>query len=215
MAIAITEGPPPTPRPDLVEEAVLVGLDSLDEPTTEEGGHWKITDEGSADWALRKLERARQQAASVQDQAARQLEAIEASIAGFVEPIVAWRDTELERLRRESLNWEGLLLGYHRSVLAENDEALSIKLPHGTLKSRKAPDTWEFDEAAFLAWAKSNAPELIRAKDPEVDKSLAKKTLKLSDNGEVTMPGVKGHVPGVSVITGTRNFDVVTGEVSS
>lgn len=213
MAIAQIGDLPDMPRPDDLEEAVLRSLDEADGPP-EVGGRWHIADVDNADWALRKLAKVRAEITSVNTSATRKLEAIQMAIAPWTEPIVEWQASQLEKLAKEEANWESLLMEFHKSVVAEDPKRLSIKRTYGTLASRKAQDTWTFDEAKFLAWATANAPELVRVKDPEVDKQLAKKTLVVADDGTVTMPGVEAAVEGVVVSVGERNYDVVTAEVA-
>lgn len=208
MAIATVGDFPAMPKPDELEDAVVRNLDALDVPQ-EDDGRWTITDEGSADWALRKLSKIRGQIAMVEVQADRQLGAILEAIAPYLEPIKAWREEQVERFAKEAKHWEGVLVEYHRSVLAEDDNAISIKLAHGTLSSRKQPDKWDFDDDAVIAWAADHAPEFVRVKQ-EVDKALIKRTVVAGLNGEVAMPADETNVPGISVTVGERRFEVST-----
>lgn len=208
MAIATVGDFPAMPKPDELEDAVVRNLDALDVPQ-EDDGRWTITDEGSADWALRKLSKIRGQIAMVEVQADRQLGAILEAIAPYLEPIKAWREEQVERFAKEAKHWEGVLVEYHRSVLAEDDNAISIKLAHGTLSSRKQPDKWDFDDDAVIAWAADHAPEFVRVKQ-EVDKALIKRTVVAGLNGEVAMPADETYVPGISVTVGERRFEVST-----
>lgn len=207
MALTEVGGPPPMPRPDELENAVVHQLDELDQPAEAEG--WRIEDEGSADWCLRKLVKLRAQMAEIDATATRQIQAIYESIAPFVDPISQWRAEQTDKLTAEATHWEWLLTEYHRSVLSVDPEAISIQRAHGTLKSRKLPDKWEFDEGGFLVWAKANAPELVRVKE-EIDKATAKKFLKVDDDNLVTMAGIEGYVPDVTVHQGERKFEVAT-----
>lgn len=206
--MSIAETIPPMPKPDELQDAVIRNLDALDAPQ-EDDGRWKITDEGGADWALRKLAKVRQQTITVQAQVTRQLNAIDEAIAPFREPVLVWQDEQTDRLAREQQHWEAILIEYHRSVLAEDDDAISIKLAHGVLSSRKQPDKWDFDDKTIIAWAADNAPEFVRVKE-EVDKALIKKTVVAGLNGEVAMPADETHVPGISVTVGERRFEVST-----
>lgn len=207
MAIA-EMGEIPMPRPEELEDAVLRSLDEADAPAEVEG-RWHIADVDNADWALRKLTKVRAEIASVNATSAQKLEAIRMAIEPWTEPITDWQAEQLEKLAKEEGNWEALLMEFHKSIVAEDPKALTIERPYGTLKSRKSPDKWEFDEEAFLAWAAANAPEFVRVKQ-EVDKPLVKKTVKMALNGEVAMPGTEVHVAGVSVTVGERKFEVET-----
>ena len=135
-------------------------------------------------------------------------------IEPYLTPVLEWQAEQIERLGAEAERWETLLVSYHRAVLAENDREKTIKLPHGTLSSRKAPDKWEFDDEAFIAWAKANAPDLVRTKD-EVAKSKVKDALKGSCRGDGAVATDSGEiVPGVTVTIGEPSFTVTTEEVA-
>ncbi len=216
MAITEAQGYPEAPTSEQLGEAVMHSLEELDAPPAGTGEGWRIEDAGSADWALRKLAKVREQIVGVNYDADAQIAAIEAAIAPYIEPITRWRDAQIERLTHDALHWESLLVAYHRAQLAEDPKAISIVRPHGTLKSRKNPDRWEFEEAAFVAWARAHSPELIRTKE-EIDKALTKKTLLVGDDGEVQLQCGEElvDVAGVSVTVGERHFEVVTEEVAS
>lgn len=119
---------------------------------------------------------------------------------------------ELEERRSEQLEpivttigWleQSLALWHHRRLQDDND-ALTVNLPTGTLISTKAQPRWTYDDAAaFLEWAKANAAEAVRETDPktEIDKNAAKKVLGalaaiidhravIKDTGE-KVPGVR------------------------
>lgn len=216
MAVTEAQGFPPTPTDEELGDAVVHSLEELDAPPAGADEAWSISDSGSADWALRKLERVRSQIAGVNSDAGRQIRAVTEAIAPYLEPIESWRDRQVEQLAKEASHWEALLIGYHRAQLAEDPKAISIVRPHGTLKSRKNPDKWDFDDEAFMAWAREYAPELIRTKE-EPDKALTKKTLLVGDEGEVQLQcgDELVDVKGVGVTVGERNFEVVTEEVAS
>jgi hypothetical protein len=168
--------------------------DADEDPLTD---RFAIADTGQADWAMRKLCRIVESSKEIEELAARQME-----------PIERWRKGEQARLDRERSFWEALLVEYHRGVIAEDDKAKSIRLPHGTLESRKLPDRWDFDEEAFLAWAAANAPEYVRVKT-EIDIPLVKKTTTVDDDGSVRFKdGTGDDVPNVAVSVGERRFAV-------
>lgn len=213
MSIATEVGSPTMPKPDELEDAVLHAFDELDEPEEESPGRWHIDNAGSADWTIRHLIRARSALAKVNADADRQVAAINEAVAPFIEPIETWRAEQTEKLAKEAGNWEALLVEYHRQVLSEDKDAISIVRPHGTLKSRKLPDKWEFDEPAFIAWAAAHAPELVRVKE-EIDKPLVKKVVMAKPDGTFGMAGVEGSAQGITVTVGDRRFEIETEELA-
>lgn len=95
---------------------------------------------------------------------------------------------ELETRRRiqvgpieASIAWlEQALALWHAARLREDDKAITIHLPTGTLRSTAAQPRWTYDDVkAFLDWAKINASAAVRTPDPkdEIDKNGAKKLL--------------------------------------
>jgi phage host-nuclease inhibitor protein Gam len=208
----MVDGLPDLPTPSDIDDGVLHVFDELDAPEGEPSGDgFRVLDEGQADWALRKLTAVRSSLADADALATRQIEAILAMVEPYLSPIREWHEAQSERLGNEIGFWEGLLELYHRDVvLADDPKAKTVTLPHGTLKARKSPDRWEFDEA-FLDWARNIAPEFIRTKE-EADKALAKKTLKVAPNGHAVydLPQGPVDVPSVTVTPGDISFTVET-----
>jgi hypothetical protein len=206
MTETVVSEPPEVPKPAVLTEAVADCLDGLDEPRREDD-RWRVTTKDEADWAMRKLAKSLRESVEVQASAQRQILAIQESVEPYLEPVRVWESEELTRLSIEANHWTAILNEFHKVVLHEDPEALSVKLPHGTLTSRKAPDSWEFDDEAFLAWAKATAPEFVRVTESP-DKALAKKMLKVNDEGAVSLvlPDKAVDVTGITVTTGERNF---------
>lgn len=192
--------------PEWAEDAEVVSLmHDAEEETPPE--RFRVVDNGQADWAMRKLCHLAESSRLVEELAARQME-----------PIERWRQGEQARIDRERSFWESLLVEFHRGVIEEDPKATSVRLPHGTLKSRKLPDRWDFDDEVFIAWARDIAPELIRTKE-EPDKALAKKALSVTGIGTVVLSLPEGQtaVPfgAVRVTAGERKFEVSAEEVGS
>lgn len=132
-----------------------------------------------------------------------------------------WLDAETERIDRQTGRLSERVEAFHRSLVAHDKRRLTVNLPAGTLKARKAPDQWDIDDAALLAWAEENKrEELIRRQDPEVDRSATKKALKLTAKGddwttsEAVDPKTGERVPGVTVVRGQKRYSVDTPEVT-
>jgi phage host-nuclease inhibitor protein Gam len=141
-----------------------------------------------AEWCLRKLAKLAQEDAEDEAMAQREIERIQAWLEARKKPRQQSREFFEEHLRR-----------FHQRLLEEDPKGnKTVKLPHGTLKARKLPDKWEYDEQAIVEWAKVNARiELIRIKE-EPDKQAIKEYVKMT--GEV--------IPGVTVTRQGIKFDV-------
>jgi phage host-nuclease inhibitor protein Gam len=141
-----------------------------------------------AEWCLRKLAKLAQEDAEDEAMAQREIQRIQAWLEARKKPRQQSREFFEEHLRR-----------FHEKLLQDDPKRnKTVKLPHGTLKARKLPDKWEYDEQAILEWAKANARiEFIRVK-AEPDKQAIKQYVK--ETGEVP--------PGVTVTTQGIKFDV-------
>lgn len=165
-----------------------------------DGGGWTITDEGAADWVLRKVRRALADVAAREAQLAVRREALDRYDREVVQPI-----------RDEAARWERLLVAWHRRQLEDDPKApKTVKLPSGQVKSRAGRDRVEVvDEAAFLAWAAEHAPELVRV-SRSADRAAVKRRLGddlvAADEAIVTDAGEV--VPGVAHVEGDRTFTV-------
>lgn len=151
----------------------------------------------TADWALRKLARAK----------GRQAENA-ALAAAEVERITEWLTAENAKLGHDVAFFEGLLTEYHRHVLDGEPDRRTIALPAGKLVARKQPDRWQFDTHEFVAWAvRAGRPELVRQPPPEVNKADAKRAFKLVD-GQVLDAATGEKAEGVAVEVGDVRFSV-------
>lgn len=140
-----------------------------------------------AEWCMRKLSRLASEDAD--DEAVAQRE---------IDRINAWLEARKSPRARSREFFEGLLIDYHNRLLRDDPRAKTVKLPHGTLKSRKLPESFEYDMEAVVSWAKENGrTEFIRVKE-EVVKDEVKRAVK--EDGE--------KVPGVTVLPAGIKFYV-------
>lgn len=105
-------------------------------------------------------------------------EAERARLDAFIEHQKRALGEAIERDRRWLQGWHNAQLGPH------GRGPKTIELPAGVLKATKEQPAFEYeDEAAFLAWAEENAPELVRVPPPKipppaVDKNAVKKRIR-------------------------------------
>lgn len=101
-----------------------------------------------------------------------------------------------------------LTAGFHAIVLEEDPKKKTIKLPAGDLTARKQPDQWVVDDPEYLIqWAEQAGwREVIRTRDPEVDRPALKRTFHVTPDGVLSPDGER--VPGVTVVPGETKFVV-------
>lgn len=169
---------------DRMEEA----LDAIEAPEVSE--HWRVEDAGGADWALRKLRKAR-----------RELADVDRLVTDRIAALQAFRDSEHDRIEPEVENWETRLELWHRSLLEADDSRKTVRLPSGTLTARKLPDGVEIDDpVALLDWALEHEPNRFVVVKESLDRAAVKAAVLKA--GEI--------VPGVTPVTGTVRFSVDT-----
>jgi hypothetical protein len=203
------------PKVDGIEDVITTAIEEVDAPEVEgiTTGTWRVTNKGEADWALAKLAKARAARAEVEAIYHDRVTAAHDALMEAMAPVVEWRKEQVARYDDDEERWEALLLQYHRTLLADDDHAKTVELPHGTLKARKTPDRWDVDDDAFLAWAQDGQRGLVRVKQSP-DKKAMRELLKVADDGcVVTEEGEL--VPGVTVERGEVRFTVETPEVAS
>jgi len=175
-----------------------------------------LSDNASADWAMRKLAKARAEQASVSSLADEQKEVIMAAARRHLEPIEAWERSETERLGSEAAYFEGLLTTWHRDLLLDDSRAKTVRLPHGDLHARKSPDRFDVnDPEAFVAWASQVAPGLVRTK-VEPDKVAMRSYFAATATEEAVVDPVTGElVASVRFVPGETRFSVTPNGLTS
>ena len=178
-------------------------LDDLDNQT-ERPEHFRIDDDEMAAWAMRKLRRLRKRQSANIDIA-----------QGEVDRIDEWLRTVNKPLEDNATYFEGLLTDYAIRQRFEDDRK-TISLPAGKVSTRTVPPKWEVDAEPFLAWARVNAPTLIRIKE-EADLKAVKESVipafaqgdqhsAVDDNGEV-IPGILIRTNDIPSATITVDLD--------
>lgn len=139
-------------------------------------------------------------------------DAVDATVREEMAALNEWAAEEHRKQERKRAWIAGVLRTYHEACLAEDPTgAITIELPTGRLESLMGQPSWAYlDEAAFMAWAKEHAPELVRPGKPTKDapdKNAVKKALVVKDGKAYTDEGVE--VPGIEVAPAERSYTPV------
>ena len=166
-------------------------------PEGEERERFVVQDDSQAAWAMRKLMALRKRQADIdalaEEEAAR---------------IGSWHLHASSGLVADTNYFTGILTEYARKQRDDFDRK-SISLPYGTVKSRASSRRVEVTDAdAFIAWARTNAPTLIRVKE-EPDKAAIKASFDSSSN-LIVDPSTGEVVPGVAVAVSDTTFTIET-----
>lgn len=156
--------------------------DSPDIPTPE----WRIEDARSANWALRKIK-----------QIDEQLEEAELLAVDETARITKWIENKRLLAGWDRSFYEAKLHEYLTKLQQKHPNTKSLKLPLGTIRTRKQQPEYQYNEELLLPWAKSNLPAAVAVKEL-VNKTEIKNHYK--DTGEI--------IPGLTVIERYPKFEV-------
>jgi hypothetical protein len=165
--------------------------DAQDEDYKQE---FRITDQGGAIWAMRKIKSINTRLADVKLTATAEISRIR-----------EWAQAEEEKADRERAFFEHLLKDYAERLRTEDPKFKSLKLPHGKIAFRKQSPEFIRDNNILLAWIKANRPEFVRVKE-EPDWSSLKKEVAVA--GEQAVDANGEIIEGVTVVTREDKFSV-------
>ena len=192
---------------DPLVESLNDALDEVDAPPRQ-NGVWRITDDGQADWAMRKLTKVDAQRQKVRD-----------LVSARVDALLTWQANQLAVMDAEAEHWEILLTNYHADELREDPKRKTIQLPcGGKLEARQQPDIWAYaDPDKFCEWAmKGGRHSLVRTTYVPA-KDQVKKELDPVDGSSglarpVVDPVTGEVVEGLTVTAGAVKFTAKPGE---
>lgn len=139
-------------------------------------------------WAMRKLAGIERERLEVSTTAQAEIDRIQ-----------DWAAREDARWARDASWFRSLAEEYALTQRAVDPRRKSVETPYGVAKTREQAGAWEFDDAAFLAWASENHEDLVDVKvETRVRKGDAKKVLQVAGNGVVD-PVTGEEVPGIKV----------------
>ena len=148
-------------------------------------GGWRVTDAGSADWALRRIAEKRGHLAEIEEHADE-----------VIAQVTAWLEGERQREEPRIEFFASLLADYHRDLLAADPKAKTVHLLNGKLVARQTPDRVEVDE--------SKVPTL----------PLEFQRVKIEADKKALLAHIKatGELPnGVTLVPGEIKFTAKTG----
>lgn len=153
----------------------------------QERQRYRITDLQSLSWAFRKLAAIEQKKAE-----------INALCDEEVQRINHYREKEISSLDHNAEFFRSLINEYAAEQRASDPDFKKVSTPYGTLKFRKMPAKWNYDDAKLLESLKSSGlTDLIRVKE-EPDKATLKKRAVVQD-GQVIDPETGSIIEGVTV----------------
>lgn len=157
---------------------------------------FRIENDASAAWAMRKLRRAQAEVQRVKHAAgAERLR------------LTHWEGDSLVAPNRDIEFFTAALVDYrHRLEAADPDLPKTYKVVGGSITRRKAPDKVEVtDEQAFVTWALTNAPEALSAPTPLVS-TLKGDGYDTTADGEIVRLEFGDAVPGVRLVPGVDQY---------
>jgi phage host-nuclease inhibitor protein Gam len=148
---------------------------------------FQVNNIDQVNWAFRKIAALKAKQAEVKELA-----------DGEMHRIMKWFETETAKLNDNISFFEGLLTEYALNQRAADPDFKKASTPYGTVKFRKQPAKWIYDDETLLNSLKTNGlTELIRIKE-EPNKAELKKRLVHGD-GIVVDPETGLPIDGVKV----------------
>jgi hypothetical protein len=167
--------------------------------------HYRIGGKGEADWALRKLQRAR-----------RAIAENKALFDAEQERLKAWLADANRSLQFDVEYFESILRHWHESQIEADPEDAeawkreknkTIKLPAGDLSMAKNPPSLLVEnETAFIEWATANQPEWVKVERTVTRKPIAS----VIKEAKAIDPETGEFAPGVRIDNGDLRWKAVT-----
>ena len=151
-------------------------LKELDEaPIFEEASQWTVDSLESADWALRKIAVLKKKTDEIHQLAENERERI-----------AEWEKKETQSNENSIEFFESKLANYLYE-LRRSDPKAKIKTPHGTVGTRKQPDSWEYRTDTVSILKELGLSEFITIKE-SINKAELKKAVQVLVDGRVISP---------------------------
>jgi phage host-nuclease inhibitor protein Gam len=162
-------------------------LNEFEEIEMVERERFQVNNIDQVNWAFRKIAALKAKQAEVKELA-----------DGEMHRIMKWFETETAKLTDNIAFFEGLLTEYALNQRATDPDFKKASTPYGTVKFRKQPAKWIYDDETLLHSLKANGlDDLIRVKE-EPNKAEIKKRL-VHGAGVVADPETGVQIEGVKV----------------
>ena len=166
----------------------------------QDNDQWKVKDESSADWALRKIKEHEDEIKRINDFAEQEVSKIE-----------DWAKGEVEQHKRNIDYFQGKLAEYAMNLKEEDDNFKSLKLPNGRVRFRKQQPQWKYDDKTLIQSLKrSGMTDYIKVEEKPVKNDI-KKVLEVVD-GKAINPETGEVVEGIEVVERGERVEVIANE---
>ena len=171
--------------------------DYLDESEEVESESFKVYDEQSANWALRKIKQMKDQ-----------IDNNNALAQAEIDKIEHWNN-EVNKQAQESIDYfTSLLTSYALNKRAEDPKFKSLKLPNGRIGFRKSQPKWVYDNDKVIeTLEKANLTDFIRVKKEPAKTDIKKAFDVVGD--KVINPDTGEVIEGITIEAQEDKFNVV------
>ena len=186
-----------------LEEYLLESYEAPEDLADTENQRFRIQDDNQADWALRKIARARQDLKEAEETAAMEIEKIN-----------RWLDGQRDESLRTELFFTVLLQEYYEPRFMTNPDKKTYKLPSGKVQRRTQQPLFDRDNEALLAWLKQRGmTDYVEVKETPKWGELKQQVQVVGEHVVIKDGPLKGEIiDGVEVVHRPPIFRVVTTE---
>ena len=186
-----------------LEEYLLESYEAPEDLDDTENQRFRIQDDNQADWALRKIARARQDMKEAEETAAMEIEKIN-----------RWLDGQRDESLRTERFFTALLQEYYEPRFMTNPDKKTYKLPSGKVQRRTQQPLFDRDNEALLAWLKQREmTDYIEVKESPKWGELKQQVQVVGEHVVIKDGPLKGEIiDGVEVVHRPPTFRVITSE---
>lgn len=186
-----------------LEEYLLESYEAPEDLDDTENQRFRIQDDNQADWALRKIARARQDMKEAEETAAIEIEKIN-----------RWLDGQRDESLRTERFFTALLQEYYEPRFMTNPDKKTYKLPSGKVQRRTQQPQFDRDNEALLAWLKQRGmTDYVEVKETPKWGELKQQVQVVGEHVVIKDGPLKGEiVDGVEVVHRPPIFRVITTE---
>ena len=186
-----------------LEEYLLESYEAPEDLDDTENQRFRIQDDNQADWALRKIARARQDMKEAEETAAMEIEKIN-----------RWLDGQRDESLRTERFFTALLQEYYEPRFMTNPDKKTYKLPSGKVQRRTQQPQFDRDNEALLAWLKQRGmTDYVEVKETPKWGELKQQVQVVGEHVVIKDGPLKGEIiDGVEVVHRPPTFRVVTTE---